>query len=95
MTDVSRVTPKMYNTKLQCLRVWEEVVGTFQGFEISYEDNIIVVLSLGNKKSRFLFSTDGIAAKIFKKKLDQRVVGEEIAILRTDQPTRPIVIRTP
>ena len=77
-------------TKTIRLREWEEVVGIFEGLEIS-EFDVAVVLSSGGEK--FQIRAEGVAAEIVKKELLACKPGSRIAILRTDDTPRPLVIR--
>jgi hypothetical protein len=87
-----RMITKVCEPETKYLGAWEEALGTFKGFEFN-EDYVVVILSLTNKNLRFSFSLDSIEAEILKKELDQKTIGKKIALLRTDNYAKPIVIR--
>jgi hypothetical protein len=71
------------------LEAWQEVIGTFRG--IAKEDFRTTVL-LGN--SRVIFYPESAEAKMIEEQLNGRLIGEKIAILRTDIPEKPVIVRT-
>lgn len=70
------------------LREWEEVTGTFRGF--MREDFSVAVLF---DYFQLIFNSESIEAQIVEEKLGKVLVGEKIAILRTDLQFQPLVIR--
>lgn len=69
------------------LRLWDEVLGVYQGVEIT---EIQATLLL--RKLRIRFPVHSPEAEILKK-LDDSFLGKRIGILKTDVPNKPVVIR--
>jgi hypothetical protein len=69
------------------LKEWEEVVGTYQGIE---EDVGISVVFDGFKVG---FNPESTEVEIIRKKLEKVTAGVSIAILKTDIPEKPLVVR--
>jgi len=74
----------MGNTKELHLRPWQEVVGTCVAASESY--GVITLILESKQVKRFRITLDG--------NFDPRhLIGEKVAILRTDNAARPFVIR--
>lgn len=69
------------------LKLWEEIIGVFNGIELEDEQAFILI---GN--SCMVFPTSSPEALIMGK-LDNNWIGKKIAVLRTDDSKRPIVVR--
>jgi hypothetical protein len=70
------------------LREWEEIVGSFQGIE---KDDYSISVMLNN--FRVTFNAESNEAKIIEESLNSGLIGERIAILRTDSSAKPLLIR--
>lgn len=76
-------------SKLMHLAVWTEIVGIFR--DISSDDSCTYV-QINDKVLSFPKET--LESKLIHHKLNSRLIGSKIGILRCDEPTRPISIRT-
>jgi len=73
------------------LQVWEEVIGNCVKFKIE-KDQVVVILRVCGQKVRMAYtrnSQEGIILRRFGRKL----VGQKLAILRTDILAKPIIVR--
>lgn len=74
------------------LQVWEEIIGACIKFE-DKKDQVVVILRVCGQKVRIAYQRDskeGIILRRFGRKL----VGQKLGILRTDIPTKPIVVKS-
>jgi hypothetical protein len=70
------------------LKEWEEIVDIFKG--IVREDSSLSVLF---NDFKITFHPGSVEGRIVEEALNEGLVGEKIAILRTDIPTKPIIVR--
>jgi hypothetical protein len=70
------------------LQEWEEIVGTFRGI-VKEEFRLSILID----NSCMVFNDESTEAQIVEEKLNRTKSGEKIAILRTDIPEKPLVIR--
>lgn len=75
------------------LNPWEEVIGTYKDLEVC-EDNLTLTLSPTQKDLRLTFPEDSIEAKTLTEGLKSTPTGTKVAILRTDNSQKPIIIKT-
>jgi hypothetical protein len=67
---------------------WSELVGTFEGLSID-QDFIYVKVS----ESSLALQNESDEAAYVQKRLENSIVGRKIAILRTDMPGKPLLVR--
>jgi hypothetical protein len=70
------------------LREWEEIQGIFRGL---VEEKNLVFIQFDD--SQLVFSSEALDGEIAKNKLNGRLIGNRISILRTDISEKPIIIR--
>jgi len=75
------------------LNPWNEVCATYNDLTID-ENNLILTLTTTPKHMKLTFPKDSPEANIITKTLQNIPKGTKIAVLRTDIPGRPILIRT-
>jgi len=68
--------------------VWEEIIGKFGGIS---ENDYFTFLKIGNKL--LSFKKDSIETKYFQEKIKNNVLGKKIAVLKTDLPDKPFLVR--
>ena len=73
------------------LRPWEEIRGTLSRLEAD-EFKISAILSCTHKDMAITFSKGSQEATILKQTLNN-LLGQKIAILKTDSPQQPIIIK--
>lgn len=89
-TDIGERTGHDRTAKLKRnLQIFEEAVGYLKKLEIS-NSNVAVILS---PDLRIGFPTGSPEAEVLIRELTDVAPGQKIAILKTDQPHRPIIIR--
>jgi len=72
------------------LQVWEEIVGECVKFEVKGDQVVVTFRCCQNMRIAYQRdSGEGIILREFGKKL----VGRKLAILRTDIPSKPIIVR--
>lgn len=74
--------------KVVHLKPWEDLVGVYKGTKRE-----TFGLSLFINNFRIDFTEESKEAEILEKELAHVSVGQRISVLRTDDPTKPIVIR--
>lgn len=70
------------------LREWEELIGTFRGI-VKKEFGISICI----EDSKLVLHPDSVEATMAEEQLDGVHMGTKIALLRTDIPEKPILIR--
>ena len=75
-----------------CLRPWEEALGTYKTLEIS-KDEITLILSPAYKDLKIIFPKNSPEAKTLIKTLKNVPKGQKIALLKTDNPEKPLITR--
>jgi len=72
------------------LQIWEEIIGDCVKFEVRRDQLVVIFRCCQNIRIAYQRdSKEGIILMRFGKKL----VGKKLAILRTDIPAKPIVVR--
>ena len=74
------------------LRPWEEAVGVYEGMEIS-EFEVGIILKGEGDLLRITFPTDGPEVEVLRKELHSCKAGARIALLGTDDASRPLLVR--
>jgi hypothetical protein len=82
MDQPNSVVPEVY------LLPWCEFVGIYRGLFIK-DDRIHLTIS----DNILSFLKDSVEAKVVQERLNDFLVGRKIAILRTDEPEKPLCIR--
>lgn len=77
--------------KIVRLEKWEEIVGILKSFRVDGM-NANVCLST-NTDVEIIFPSESVEAFILKNHLEKVKEGAAVAILRTDIPNKPIVVR--
>lgn len=67
---------------------WEEIIGTFRGV-VKEEFSI----SIRIEDSQLVLHSDSVEAKMAEEQLNGVLIGMKIALLRTDIPEKPLLIR--
>jgi len=70
------------------LTLWAEVVGIFQGIS---SDDLYTYVEIDNKL--LLFPRESMESRIILNKLNRALIGKKIAMLKTDSPQQPIIIK--
>jgi hypothetical protein len=87
--DLEKATLKTLTEQRVYLRPWEEIVGTLTGIEISDLETTALLTCTTRKH---------IAITLPKDQTDstqlQQLIGKKIGILKTEDPERPLAIRT-
>ena len=73
------------------LQIWEEIIGNCVKFEIK-RDQVVVILRVYYQNMRIAYQLDSKEGIILRK-IGRKLVGQRIAILRTDIAAKPIVVR--
>lgn len=73
------------------LKPYEEAIGTYEGLSIS-ENEVTLTLSI-NKIVKLTFPKQSLEANILINALKDIQKGTKITLLRTDSPTKPLIIR--
>jgi len=71
------------------LRPWDEIIGTLNGIETTDTDVIALLTCTFEKHAAITIQKDSPETQQLKK-----LLGRKIAILKTDDPQKPLVIRT-
>lgn len=72
------------------LHIWEEVIGNCVKFEDKKDQVVVILRACQNMQMAYQRnSKEGIILRKFGRKL----VGRKVRILRTDIPTKPVVVR--
>jgi len=74
------------------LQPYEEAIGTFEDLKIG-ENEVVLTLNV-NKKLNLSFPAQSPEAHILINTLKNAKTGQKVALLRTDIPTKPLIIRT-
>jgi len=74
------------------LEPWEEAIGNFESLKIT-EDKVILVLTYTIKSLTITFPKESLEAKTLIQTLRNTRKGTKIALLRTDIPEKPLIIR--
>lgn len=75
------------------LRPWEEAIGTYETLEVT-EDKIALTVSRTSRDMKLTFPKDSPEAETLIKTLQNTPPGTKIAILKTENPQKPLIIRT-
>jgi hypothetical protein len=89
-------TPKgwiFWTQRERQLEPWEEAIGNYESLRIS-EDRVTLTLSPTQKDIKIAFPKDSPEAKVLIEAVKNIPKDAKIALLRTDNPERPIIIRT-
>lgn len=78
--------------KALTLRPLEEIIGVLQRLEKDALE-VAVVLSCSNHLIKVVFPTDSPEAYALNKVLSKDLSGFKVGILRTDDPSKPLLIR--
>lgn len=70
------------------LAFWMEVIGVYDGHHVN---NDFVSVRIGDKL--LSFPRQSIEAEIIQNQLKHELIGRKIALLRTDNPATPLLIR--
>ena len=73
------------------LQPWEEAIGTYEDLKIN-ENNVTLILTT-QKTLNITFSTNSPEAQAIIQTLSNTPKGTKIAILKTDIPEKPLIIR--
>ena len=76
------------NPKALHLPFWSEFVGVFKG---PYKDQNYTYIKM--KEGSLLFRNESNETTYVREKLNNNIIGRKIAILRTDVPGEPLLIR--
>ena len=74
------------------LKEWEECIGTYERIEIN-EVDVTVILSIDGQRLILTFSNDGVEADVVKTLISCKA-GTKIVLLKTDEASRPLLVRT-
>ena len=84
---------KEVELKVIVLCFWEEVIGIYLGTEIT-EIFINIHLKYFNEKHvKITFPRESKEEKILSSSLNTNLIGKKIGILKTNIPSKPIIIR--
>jgi len=72
---------------------WEEAIGNYEDLKIS-EDKVTIILTHTIKSIAIAFPKETPEAQTLIQTLKNTKKGTKIAILKTDNPEKPIIIRT-
>lgn len=75
------------------LEPWEEAIGNYEDLKIS-EDKVTLILTHTIKNLAITFQKETPEAQILTNTLKNTKKGTKLAILKTDNPEKPIIIRT-
>ena len=74
------------------LQPWQEVIGTYEALEVG-EDNVILTLSRTCRNLKITFVKSSAEAQKLTQTLINTVKGTKIALLKTDDPQKPLLLR--
>jgi hypothetical protein len=74
------------------LATWSECTGTFLRLQVC-ESEVSIVLSLGTRQVKVSFPKESIESRTLKRELSSCKLGTKIALLKTDEESRPLLIR--
>jgi hypothetical protein len=73
------------------LRIWEEIVGVCTG--LTFENHHVVLnLIVRDKRCQLVFSQESTEGKLLQS-IKHKLLGRSIAVLRTDDISKPIAVR--
>ena len=75
------------------LRPWEEISGTLSGLEADDFEISAILSCTHNKDIAITFPKGSQEATVLKQNLNSLLLGQKIAILKTDSPQQPIIIK--
>jgi len=75
------------------LNPWDEASAIYKSLEIC-EDTLILTLTTTPKDLRITYARDSIEANILTEALKDTPKGTKIAILKTDIPEKPIIVKS-
>jgi len=70
----------------------EEAVGVYEGMEIK-EFEVGIILRGEGDMLRIVFAKERAEVEVLRKELHSRKAGARIALLRTDDASRPLLVR--
>ena len=74
------------------LQPWQEVIGTYEALEVG-EYNVILTLSRTCRNLKITFVKSSAEAKKLTQTLINTAKGTKIALLKTDDPQKPLLLR--
>jgi len=74
------------------LEPWEEAIGNYESLRIT-EDKVTLILTYTIKSLAITFPKESLEAKTLIQTLRNTLRGTKIAILKTDIPEKPLIIR--
>ena len=72
--------------------MWSECVGRLLRFEV-YESELSVILSCGPERIALSFPKDDVESDILRRELSSYKPGTKIALMKTDEASRPLLVR--
>jgi len=75
------------------LEPWQEIIGHYQSLKIN-QDKVTVILSHTLPNTAITFPKETVEAQTLLQTLKNTQKGTKIAILKTDNPQKPLTIRT-
>lgn len=74
------------------LQPWQEIIGTYEALEVG-EDNVILTLSRTRRNLKITFVKNSAEAQKLTQALINTAKGTKIALLKTDDPQKPSLLR--
>ena len=71
-----------------------EYVGIFERLEVENSHLVVLLSCTSGNCLKLIFAADSPEANLLKKRLNERLVGRKLGILRMDDPQWPILVRT-
>ena len=74
------------------LRPWEEAIGHFEALQVN-EDNVVLTLTRTYRNIKIAFPKNSPEAQTITQTLANTPKGTKIALLKTDDPQKPLLLR--
>ena len=74
------------------LQPWEEAIGTYKDLKINQQNVVLTLTTL--KTLNLTFPKDSLETQILIQTLEKVPKGAKLALLKTDNPEKPLIIRT-
>ena len=73
---------------------FEEYVGIFERLEVENSHLVVFLSCASGNCLKLIFTADSPEANLLRNRLNERLVGRKLGILKTDDPQWPILVRT-